>query len=777
MNNMTPKDQAAALAAIAAEVPERRRTVGRRGFLTTGAAAGGGLMIGLGMAREAVAARTRPTTTTTTTTTTAPAAAVPAVTTATVNVFVVIGSDNSIRIITPGGEMGQGINAGLAQVLAEELPLDWKKVLTVPAPYGTQYGRGASKSQVTGGSNNMRGWFNLMLQAGATAREMLLAAARAQFPSAPTPLKAVAGVVQDANGATLANYGALAQAAATATVTQPVPLLSASGYKVIGQKLPRPDVPLKVNGRAIFGMDVHPNNTPGLTGMVFAAVRFCPTMGGTVKTLGSAPTGSQVVNLGNAIAATGPTTWKARQNAKAVSVSWTLPTSTALNSVDSSALATQAQSLMTTATPLASGGTLAVANPVLGDVTAGMAAASKTLTMTYSLPFLAHAYMEVLNCTVKITKDTAGTITSVEMWCPTQAPDRCAKTVASLTGITDMSKIKVTSTYMGGGLGRKIEQDYVTQAVKVAQTVNKPVKLTWFREEDFQMDWYRPSALSRVQVGLDANGAITAWSNRIVAPSLSRAHGVAPTNGLDGVSIGRANELPYAVGSRLVEFVEQITGMQIGYWRSVGESISCFVVESAIDECAIAAGRAPYQYRRELMVQAGKTAEVAVLDKAAEMSGWAGAATSGRKLGIAYSPGFGSMCAMVAELALDAAGAVKVVQIFAAVDCGIAVNPDQVVSQMEGAILHGYSAALWQQVKFDKGICQVKNFGDYKMGRMAGTPKISVAIVSQGSPLGGMGEVGVPGVAPALANAYAKLTGTRKRALPLGIVTAPANDD
>ncbi len=721
--------------------PAERIAVGRRGFLSAGAAIGGGLMISLvlGKARPAMAA---------------------APTTSTVNAFIVIGTDNAITMITPGGEMGQGINAGLAQVMAEELPVDWTTIKTQQAPFGAQFGRGATHSQVTGGSNSMRGWFPLMLQAGATAREMLLAAARQTYPSAPQPLKAVAGAVQDANGAKLATYGQLAAVASTIALPAAAPILSGPGsYKLIGTSMARPDVKLKVNGSAVFGIDVR------LPGMVYAAVRHCPTLGGTVKSVPAAPSGSQVVNLGNAVAVTGANTWQANSRAKSLAVTWNLPTASALTLADSAGLASAAQTLMTSATP-------AIAEQI-GDVTAGMAAATKKLNVTYSVPYLAHACMEVLNCTVSIKKDASGTVTGCEVWAPTQAPDWVAATASKLTGLP-LAQVIVNAMFMGGGLGRKIEQDYVTQAIKVGLAVNKPVKLTWFREEDFGRDWFRPSALSRVQVGLDAGGAITAWSNRIVSPSLTRSHGGVPKNGLDGISIGHATALPYANANRLVEYIEQPSAIQIGYWRSVGESISAFVVESVIDECALAAGSDPYQYRRTLL--AGNTAALGVLDAAATLAGWGTALPAGQARGIAFSPGFGSLCAIVAQLALTATGTVKVVRISAAVDCGTAVNPGQVVGQMEGAILHGMNAALWQQATFAKGVPAVRNFGSYPMGRMADCPKIDVTIVSQGSTLGGIGEVGVPGVAPALANAYATLTGTRKRSLPLGIVVAPKGE-
>ena len=718
--------------------PAVRHAAGRRGFLTAGAAFGGGLLLGLSLPPSARAAAA-------------------GVQTATVNVFVVIGTDNSVTLITPGGEMGQGINAGLAQVFAEELPLDWTTLKTVPAPFGAQYGRGSTHSQVTGGSFNMRGWFPLMLQAGATAREMLLAAARAGFPNAVLPLTAVAGTVKDAHGTLVATYGQLATAASAITLPGPAALRSSPGsYSVIGQRLQRPDVRLKVDGSAVFGIDVR------LPGMVYASVHHCPTLGGTVGSMGG---GSNLINLGNAVAATGANTWAAVQAARGARVTWNLPGAPALAQVDTTAIAAAAKTLMTSGTP-------AIAESA-GDVTGAMAAAVQTIDVTYALPYLAHACMEVLNCTVSLTKDATGRVTGCQMWAPTQAPDRCAATVATLTGLP-LSAITVTTTYMGGGLGRKIEQDYIAQAVKVAQAVGKPVKLVWPREEDFARDWCRPAALSRVQIGLDRGGNITAWHNRIVAQSLSRSHGTAPKNGIDSIPIGGAVGVPYAFGARLVEYVEQIAGIQIGYWRSVGESISCFVVESAIDECAKAVGVDPYQYRRRLL--AGNAPVLAVLDAAATLGKWGTPPVKGHARGIALSPGFGSMCAVVAELALGASGQVQIVALSVAIDCGTAVNPDQVVRQIEGGVLHGLNAAMWQQMTYANGVTPVRNFGDYPMGRMANCPPVAVTIVNQGSALGGIGEAGVPGVAPAIANAHAALTGIRKRSLPLNIAPAPRGD-
>jgi isoquinoline 1-oxidoreductase beta subunit len=352
---------------------------------------------------------------------------------------------------------------------------------------------------VTGGSRNMMNWFQLMLTAGATARQLLLNAAAIQYPGAPTPLKAVAGEVRDNNGALVATYGALAPMAATLTLSAPAPLLSKTrGYKLVGTSVPRRDIPLKVNGSAVFGLDVR------VAGMVYAVVKHCPVIGGTVGTMPAAPAGTLgVVNLGNAVAVVGDKTWKAMQVANKLQVSWVVPSESALAAVDTSSLSSQAKSLMSSGTPY-----IAETMGVMADA---MAFATQTLNLTYSLPFLPHASMEVLNCTTAITKDATDKVTGCEIWVSTQAPDSVAKTAAALTGLL-ATQVIVHANYLGGGLGRKIEQDYVSQSIKVAMAMSKPVKTTWSREDDFARDWCRPSALSRVVIGLDAGSKITGWS-------------------------------------------------------------------------------------------------------------------------------------------------------------------------------------------------------------------------------------------------------------------------
>lgn len=770
MNDMTRIDmKPAPLADAAAAAPAASRSVklSRRGFLTVCAAAGGGLMLEI-----ALPARLR--------------AATPGVdpSLAAGKVTVVIGQDDSITLIVPGGEMGQGINGALAQTFAEELPLDFSQIKTVPAPYGAQYGSGPYNSQVTGGSWGVRTYFDYMLDAGATARAKLIAAAAPKSTS-PATLRAVAGYTDPVSKKWVANaivdsdggrwtYGQLAADAVLVTAPAVTRQSSPGSYAVVGQPRIRPDIREKVNGSAVFGLDVR------LPGMLFAAVRHAPTLGAKVATM-TVPAGVQAVNLGNAVAVASSNSWAAMKAANALAVTWTALSSADQALVDTSSQNSNLTSLLSSTTAALSEAT--PAGVTAASVSSTIKAQPKQINATYSFPMLAHACMEVMNCTVDIqwTDANKSAVSGVKVWCPTQAPDWVAGTVTSLIPGLASSAVTVNTTYMGGGFGRKIEQDYVSQAVQVALALKAPVKLMWAREEDFARDYCRPAAVSRVQVGMDTAGNIKGWYNRIAAPSVFRSHGFVPSTSpyssfSDSIAVGSAvgngdEPMPYAaaMAARVVDYVEQKTGFNVGFWRSVGQSISCFAVESAVDECAKLIGLDPYLYRRKLA--AGNAAMLGVLDDVAALSNWKSAPPTNTARGMALSPGFGSHCAMVAEVTKVVSGTVtsyKVSRVFCSVDCGFAVNPDQVAAQIQGGILQGMNAARWDKMQYDKGICQIKNFGDYKIGKIADAPEIVVRIVNQGSPLGGVGEVGVPPVAPALANAYAALTGVRKRALPLG---------
>ncbi len=714
--------------------------VARRGFLTGALATGGGLMIG-----TAVPVSGRAATVTT-----------KAVTTSAVNAFVVIGSDDSITILSSGAEMGQGVLSSMPQILAEELMVDWTRVKTAPAPSGAQYLNPVTHSQSTGGSNNMRSWFKPLLKIGAAAREMLVRAAATSWGVTVDKCTVANGVIT--NTAVTPNvslsYGAVAAAAALLPVPQSPTLLSATtGYRLIGKPILRPDIPSKVNGSAIFGIDVR------IPGMVYAAIKNAPLAGSTVKSVGAAPSGSQAVNLGDSVAVTGANTWAAFQNARSISVQWTPPAGTLLNT--SAAIDTKLVSLIAS-------GPAAVGEKV-GDLAAAMAGAKQTVSMTYDLPYLAHACMEVLNATANVTA------TSCEVWAPTQGADLNLYTAMALTGLT-ADKITIHPTLLGGGLGRKFEQDFVAQAIKASQALGKPVHLTWSREEDFGHDLYRPVQKSKVTVGLDAGGNILGWNNRIAAPSVLQTHFPKyVVNGLDTAALAGATGLFYKMNARLVDYAMLNANVPVGFWRSVGESANVFVIESAIDEVAAAAGKDPLAYRQAMITD---SCALAVLNAAATAAGWGTKPAAGHARGIAVYYGFGSYVAQVVEIAQATATTIKVVRVCCAIDCGQVVNPDTLIAQMQGGIVHGLSAAMWGQVTFANGAASVRNFNNYPLVRMPQMPKVDVQIVNTpGAPIGGAGEAGVPAVAPALANAYFALTGTRLRKLPLLLAPAPRYDD
>ncbi len=651
----------------------------------------------------------------------------------TVNAWVKISTDESITILIGGSELGQGAYSGLAQVAAEELMVDWAQVRAEPAP--------AAQSWVTGGSSNIRAHAQPLRVASAAAREMLIAAGAATWNVPPSTCIARQGKVINTITNDSLTFGSLATLAASMPVPANPPLVPASEYRLVGTPVKRTDIPAKTNGSAIYGIDVT------VPGMLFAAVKHCPSVGGTVKSVRTATGSRAVVNLGNAIAAVSTTTEAARSAVSNVPVIWNIPSSAA--GVDTALYITQAKQMMVNGPALVA--------EQQGDVTTAFQTAAKTLEMTYTLPYLAHACMEVLCCTVSVSP------TGCDVWAPTQAPGWVLGTVMALTNMP-ASSINVHPTLMGGGLGRKIEQDYIAQAVKVAMAAGKPVKLTWSREEDMANDQYRPFALARVRVALDAQGNIKGWANRIVSPSILFQRGWIPGNVVDTQSTEGGTGLAYNFGSRLTEYVRHPGTVPVGFWRSVGHSINAFVVESAIDEVALATNTDPLMLRQRLL--ANDPRSLNVLNEAAKLGGWGTSLPAGHARGIAFAASFNSIVAEVAEVSHPAAGTIRVHKVAVAIDCGSAINPDSVEAQMQGGIFHGLSAALWGEVKFTNGVASARNFSNYRVLLMREAPVVSVKIIQSGAPIGGVGEPGVPPIAPAVANAYAKLTRTRVRTLP-----------
>ncbi len=708
----------------------------RRNFLKVSAAAAGGLLLGITIplrSRAMAAGGTE------------------------ISAWISIAPDETVTIQVGSSEMGQGVLTSLPQIVAEELMADWSKVKTLMAPPASAYFNPMYQQQLTAGSGSVRGYFDAMLKAGATAREMLVTAAANQLGVSPSACTVSDGVVT-ANGQSRTFGEVAAEAALLPPPANPVILSASRGYLHIGQSVKRLDIPSKVNGSAKFGIDAR------IPGMVYAAIKHCPVFGGTVASTPATPAGAiAVVNLGNAVAVVANDTWAAFRLTRTLSVSWDYPANT--DSVDSSKIADKAASLMAT-------GTAAVAE-AKGDLAAGFAKAKKRITSTYSFPYLPHACMEPLSCTVELTADAC------TIFAPTQAPDAVQAVAAAVTGLAP-SAISVTSLMMGGGLGRKFEIDYVKQAVTIAKQVGQPVKLTWSREEDFANDQYRPMALVKAKTGIDGKGNVTASLFRIVSPSILFQRSWILDGEADNQCTEGCIDLPYDFGSRKTEYVRHPAEIPVGFWRSVGHSINAFVVESAIDEAAKAAGINPYKYRRKLL--AGNARALKVLAAAAKLGRWGTRLPRGHARGIAYAESFGSLTAQVVQIAKVAGSGsppkIRVVKVSVAVDCGMVVNPDIARAQIEGGVIHGLNAAQWGRLQFDNGRIQQRNFDEFKMMRLRDAPKIAVTFINTaGAALGGIGEVGVPAVGPALANAYAKLTGIRKRKLPLGISKASGGDD
>ena len=682
------------------------------------------------------------------------AAGLPADPSTYVGAYIRIGLDNTVTLITGQTEMGQGIGTGLAQIMAEELNLDWSKVRFEHAP-------------VDPGKYGLPGW-GVQLTGGSTSTMMLYTPVRTAAAKAAWRLRDAAARVTKTNtsdwslaGGKLVNPKLLSNPLwKTDTLnfsdvlsevpnTQDPATPSFAGTKnFVGKSMIRLDLAAKTDGSAVFGMEVT------LPGMVFASVIHCPTITGTVKTCPTSASGAiAVVNLGNAVGVVTSNTWSAMRLANSLQskVTWNIPTN--LAALDSTALATAAQALQDAEAP---------ANLKPYDNAGSPDGMLGQLDVTYKTPFLAHACMEVLNATVSVTK-TNGSVSFVELWLPTQGQSFVPATVRSVPGLENLtdSQIKVNSMFCGGGFGRKIEQDYVLQAVKIAMAVGKPVTLTWSRPQDFKNDKYRPYAAMRVRMGADAGG-IKAMVYRNVSASINFQHGANPE---DTGAVAGAVKLSYAIPNRRVEFTPLPTDIPLGYWRSVGESYNTFALESAIDEVALKFGQDPIDYRL-LMVSSDQRA-TALLQKLKASSNYAGMKSGQR--GVAFLKGFNSYVALAVEIALDSAARIRVTKAHYVIDCGVVINPNAVEAQMQGGLAHGIYSALYSRVLFVNGVPQVQNFSNYRVLTPREMPKVTVDIL-QGDPgtamPGGVGEAGVPCVAPAIANAYARLKGTRVRELP-----------
>ena len=633
-------------------------------------------------------------------------------------------------------EMGQGTFTGMAVLVAEELEADWKRVRVVQADADPRYGR-----MSTGGSSSVRQSWEPLRKAGAAAREMLVAAAAAQWGVDPGSCRAAGGAVLHPASGRSAGYGELAAAAAKLPVPEKPRLKDPKDFTLIGKAVPRLDTPPKTRGAAVFGIDVR------VPGMLHAVVARPPSLGGKVAGFDAAkalavPGVRKVVEVPSGVAVLADTTWAAMRGREALSATFEGGPNGAL---DSAAIARLVDAAPLEPSPAKNE----------GDVDKALAGAKRKLSATYTLPFLAHATMEPMNCTARV--DAGG----AELWIPTQAPLWARGDVAKALGIPD-DKVTVHTTFLGGGFGRRSFPDFPVEAALVAKAAGVPVQVTWSREDDFLGDYFRPCGKNELRAGLDAKGNLVAWHHLVRSPSISRQN-FGGRSGHPDVLEG-AIAFPYRAGAVRIEAAVPTVGVRLGWWRSVYASQNAFPEECFLDELAHAAGKDPLAFRKGLL-PADHPLQ-AVLALAGEKSSWGKKLPTGMARGIACHSSFGSHVAEVAEVSL-AKGSIRVHRVVVAVSCGTALNPDSVAHQMEGSVVYGLSAALRGEITFAKGAAQQANFPDQDPLHMSEMPRVETHIVPSTAAPGGIGEPGLPPIAPAVANALFALTGKRLRSLPL----------
>jgi isoquinoline 1-oxidoreductase beta subunit len=679
------------------------------------------------------------------------------------NAFLRIGRDGSVTVVSKHLEMGQGSYTGLATIVAEELDADWSKVKVEGAPADAkrynnlQWGQ----AQGTGGSSSIANSWEQLRKAGATARAMLVAAAAADWKVPAGEITVENGIVRHAGSKREATFGELAPKAAAVAPPADVPLKDPKSFRYIGraEPLPRLDAAEKSRGTASFTQDVQ------LDGMLTAVVAHPPLFGATVKRFDPAkakavPGVVDVVQIPTGVAVLAKSFWSAKKGRDALQVEW------------DTSKAVKAGSAELTAQYLALAGKPGTVARKDGNPAATLARAAKVVEATYEFPFLAHAALEPLNCVVRL--DAGG----CEIWNGEQMQTGDQAAVAQLLGLAP-EKVVLHMLYAGGSFGRRAnpKSDYVLEAASIAKAIGgkAPVKMVWTREDDMLAGWYRPAYVHRVRAGLDRAGKPVAWSQRIVGQSIltgSPFEAFAVKDGIDFSSVEGVVDLPYKVGAVQVELHTTNPGIPVQWWRSVGHTHTGYATEAFVDELAAAAKQDPVAFRRGLL--AGSPRHLGVLELAAAKSGWGTPLPEGHARGIAVHKSFDSYVAEVAEVSLASDGSVKVHRVTCAVDCGVAVNPDVIRAQMEGGIAYGLSAALYGEVTLDKGAVQQTNFHQYRVLRLPEMPVVEVHIVPSAEAPTGVGEPGVPPIAPAVANAVFALTGRPVRKLPIRVERATA---
>ena len=697
-------------------------TTSRRSFLKTTSAVSGGLLMGVMLPGNLLAAGTLHTP----------------------NAWVHIADDNSITLLCARSEMGQGVYTALPMLIAEELHVNLKSVKVQNAPPAAVYVNALLGAQITGGSTSVRDGWEKLRMAGAQVREMLISAAADEWKTDRSLLKADQGFVTGPGGKR-ASYGHLAEAASKLPVPEKVALKDPKDFTIVGKRTKRLDTPQKVNGGAQYGIDVK------LPGMLYASLEQCPVIGGKVTGFDAAaakgmPGVVDVVQIPDGVAVVAKSYWQAVKARKTLNVRWDEGTGAALD-----------HNTVLSATRGAMGNVadLPIGKPV-GDVAAAMQGAAKVIRAEYISPMQAHAPLEPMNFTASYKDGKILLIGS------TQFQQGAQGAVAGALGLKP-EDITLQTTFLGGGFGRRLELDFIVQAAQISKAVNQPVKLVWSREDDMTHDFYRPMGVNQLEAGLDAQGTPVALHFKVASQSVTqRAFGL-PKETYDPF-MGEAAVAGYEIANTQHDLHIIDTGMRVGYWRAVSHNMNAFANESFMDEMAAAAGKDPYQYRMALLANKSRFANV--LKLAAEKAGWGSPLPAGHARGIALMEGYDSYMAQVAEVSLDDQG-VRVHKVTVAADVGHMINPDTVEAQIQSSIVFGMGAGLMQEITMDKGRVQQTNYNNFPVVRMFHAPKVEIVLVQSTEKPGGIGEPATALVVPAIANAVFAASGKRVRKLPI----------
>ncbi|MCA3058354.1 MAG: xanthine dehydrogenase family protein molybdopterin-binding subunit [Rhodocyclaceae bacterium] len=710
----------------------------RRDFLKVSAATGGGLVIGfnLSLGNKLALAQAAP----------APNLNQP-------NAFLRIALDGTVTVQVKHLEFGQGVMTSLPMLLAEELKCDWTKIRAELAPAAPVYAHSSFGMQITGGSSSVSNSWEQLRTVGAMARTMLVTAAANRWKVAAGQCRAANGMVTGPGGKK-AGYGELAEEAAKLPTPEKVALQLAKDFTIIGKPTRRIDAPAKVNGSARFGLDLTAKQIPNLH---TAVVAHPPIFGARVvkfnaDKVNGIPGITHVVQLDSGIAVVAKSFWAAKVGRDALQIEWDLEPG---SKADSVAMSNNYRETARTPGLVAKKG-----NP---DMLKG---AAKTLVAEFEMPYLAHAAMEPLSCTVSVSGDKC------ELWVGSQLQTLDVLAAAKTAGVPP-ANVKLNTMLAGGGFGRRtnLSSDYVVEAVAIGKKVGVPVKMVWTREDDMKAGSYRPMYVHRIEAGLDANDKIAAWNHTVVGQSLVAGTPFEPAfvkDGVDGSSMEGIADTPYDIPNMHATLHTTKIGVPVLFWRSVGHSHTAYAMETAMDDLAKLAGQDPVAFRRAYLGKHPKVLKT--LNLAAEKAGWGSALPKGRARGVAVHESFGSVVAHIVEVSMDK-GELKLHRIVSAIDCGLVVNPLTVAAQVESSAVYGMSAAMHGKITLKDGVVEQSNFHNYPLLRMAEMPKVEVYIVPGGETPTGVGEPGLPPIAPAISNAIFALTGKRLRTLPFDLAS------